>query len=215
VSSSSLIDLICEGCNLLWNTGKHPPNDTLSQPNRPQSQLHCCGNFRSSIFSRIQATSYRWLRTVLSVTNCVQLQRIAVSALFYPWLSMYNRCLSLTQHCFTRDRLCTTVAYCSLRSVLSVATWVQLLIIADSAPFYPWPTVYNCGVLLFLHFFIRDYLCTTTVYRWLNTFIPVHLYATVACCSLCFVFPWPSLYNCCLSLNPCSFIRDSLCSPAV
>jgi len=157
---------------------------------------------------------YCWLRTVLSVTDCVQLLPITHSALFYPWPPEYNCCLLLTPHCFIRDRLCTTLAYYSLRSVLSVTTWVQLMFIADSALFYPWQTVYNCSVLLFLHFFIRDYLCTTAAYRWLSTFIPDHLYATVAYCSLCFAFPWRSLYNCCLSLTPHCLFPDRLYTTA-
>jgi len=187
--------LVYEGPDLLWNIRKHPPNDILSQPVRHESQLHCRVNVRSSIFSRIQATTYRWLRTVLSVTICVQLLCIAVSALFCPWLSAYN-CLSLTPHNFIPDHLYATVTYCSLRFVfpwppvcncrfsltlhfLSVTIFVQMLLIADCALFNPWSSVYNCCFSLTLPCFICDHLwyncCLSLATHHL---IPDHLYTT-------------------------------------
>lgn len=148
--------LVDEGPNLLWNVAKHPPNDTLSQPDWPESQLHCCGNV-------IQATTYRLLRTVLSVTDCAQLLRIAHSALFYPWPSEYNCCLLQTSHCFMLDNLCTTAAYCCFYTVLSVTIYVQLLLIAYSALFHPWSSVYDCCFSLTPYSFIRVSLCAPAV----------------------------------------------------
>jgi hypothetical protein len=122
-------------------------------------------NLKSSIFIRIQATAYRWLRTVLSVTICVQMLLIADSALFYPWPSVFRCCLSLTLHYFIHDHLCSNAAYRSPRTFLflSVTICVQLLLIADSALFYPWLSVYNCCLSLAPHYFFRDHLCTTVV----------------------------------------------------
>ena len=207
--------LVYEDPNLLCNIRKHPPNDILSQPDRPESQLHCRVNVRSFIFSRIQATTYRWLHTVLSVTDCVQMLRIAPSA------------------------------------VLSVTIWVQLQLIADSALFYPWPSVYNCCVLLFLHCFVCDYLRTTASYRWLRTissliicmqlsriahsvlffrdhrcgataafrwlhFLSVTIFVQMLLIADCALFnPWSSVYNCCFSLTLHCFICDHLYTTAV
>jgi hypothetical protein len=101
------------------------------------SVYNCCVLLFLHCFIRhylCTTAAYRWLRTVLSVTICVQLLRIAVSALFYPWLSVYICCLSLNPHCFIwpsvynycillflhcfiRDYLFTTAAYRWLRTV--------------------------------------------------------------------------------------------------
>ena len=128
---------------------------------------------------------YCWLRTVLSVTVCVQLLRIAVCALFYPWLFVYNCCLSLTPHYFIFDHLYATVAYCSLRFV------------------FPWPSMYNCCFSQTLHCFTRDHLCTTTAYRWLRT-----ISSLIICIRLLLFadsvqfYPWQFLCTC--RLNPCA-----------
>jgi hypothetical protein len=94
----------------------------------------CCVLFPPLCFilGRLSTTAaYCWLRTVLSVTICVQLLLIADSALFHPWSSV-----------------CNCVAYCSLPFCFSVTIGVQLLLFADSVQFYPWQFVCTCRLIL-------------------------------------------------------------------
>jgi len=117
--------------------------------------------------------------------------------LFYPWPSEYNCSLLLTPHCFIRDHLCTTAAYCCFCTVLSVTICVQLLLIADSAQFPPWSSACNFRVLL------TPFCFSVTI-----GVVQLPLFAD------CTFYPWPSLYKCCLSLTAHYLIPDRLYTTA-
>ena len=87
------------------------------------------------------------------------------------------------------------------------------LLIADSALFYPWPSEYNCCILLFLRCFIRDCVqllliadCTlfppwSSVCNCRVLLTPFCFSVTIGVQLLLFAdsalfYPWPSLYNC-------------------